>query len=36
MVKFIGIVIVIGSCIAFPPLGFVVLFMIGLALIGGD
>jgi hypothetical protein len=36
MFQFIGFLIVIGAMIAFPPLGFVVLFFIGLALLGGE
>ena len=32
MVKFIGLVIVIGVSIAYPPIGFVLLFLLGLAL----
>ena len=36
MVQFIGLVVVIGAMIAFPPLGFVVLFFVGLAMLGGE
>jgi len=34
MVAFIGIVLFIVACFAFPPLGWVMLALIGLALIG--
>jgi len=36
MKHFIGLVVVIGAMIAFPPLGFVVLFLVGLAMMGGE
>ena len=36
MIQFIGLLIVVGAMIAFPPLGFVVLFFVGLAMLGGD
>ena len=32
MINILGVIIVIGACIAFPPLGFVVLFFIGLSM----
>ena len=34
MIKFIGAVLAIGAMIAFPPLFFVVLFFIALAMLG--
>ena len=34
MLNVIGLIIVVGVCIAFPPIGAVVLLFIGLAMMG--
>lgn len=36
MAKLVGFIIVVGAIVAFPPIGFVILFLVGMAMLGSD